>query len=209
MEFSATNRRLADDALYLARSLGWRATLRESRATIAGRDCGPRYRVTFTPSAHDAYRPFRLGRKTSRVRDDLKSRGGERHAVSIRCITPVPSRPVRCIKVDRPDGLFLAGRDLMPTHNTLIMLVLALWHIYALESRTVIGTAQDLATAEKAWDEAVAMAQGEPELEELIDDVKLGHPRRFLVRPSEEKLTEYRVASVSYTHLTLPTNREV
>ncbi|WP_287004645.1 MULTISPECIES: LAGLIDADG family homing endonuclease [Gordonia] len=200
VEFSATNRRLADDALYLARSLGWRATLRESRATIAGRDCGPRYRVTFTPSAHDAYRPFRLGRKTSRVRDDLKSRGGERHAVSIRCITPVPSRPVRCIKVDRPDGLFLAGRDLMPTHNTLVMLVLALWHIYALESRTVIGTAQDLANAEKAWDEAVAMARAEPELEELIEDVKLGHPRRFLVRPSsedDELLTEYRVASAS------------
>lgn len=81
--------------------------------------------------------------------------------------------------------------------KTLVMLVLALWHIYALESRTVIGTAQDLATAEKAWDEAVEMAQAEPELEELIEDVKLGHPRRFLVRPSEEALAEYRVASAS------------
>lgn len=84
--------------------------------------------------------------------------------------------------------------------KTLVMLVLALWHIYALESRTVIGTAQDLANAEKAWEEAVEMAQGEPELEELIEDIKLGHPKRFLVRPSEDdetKIAEYRVASAT------------
>ena len=35
--------------------------------------------------------------------------------------------------------------------KTLLMIVLALWHVYALKSRTVIGTAQDLANAEKAW----------------------------------------------------------
>lgn len=84
--------------------------------------------------------------------------------------------------------------------KTLIMLVLALWHVYALESRTVIGTAQDLANAEKAWAEAVEMARAEPELEELIEDVKLGHPKQFLVRPNPEKarkLAEYRVAAAS------------
>ena len=32
--------------------------------------------------------------------------------------------------------------------KTLLMIVLALWHVYALKSRTVIGTAQDLANAE-------------------------------------------------------------
>lgn len=84
--------------------------------------------------------------------------------------------------------------------KTLVMLVLALWHIYALESRTVIGTAQDLANAEKAWEEAVEMAQSEPELDELIDRIALGHPKRFVVRPSEideTVLAEYRVASAT------------
>ena len=38
--------------------------------------------------------------------------------------------------------------------KTMIMLILALWHIYALDSPTVIATAQDLANAEKAWGEA-------------------------------------------------------
>lgn len=84
--------------------------------------------------------------------------------------------------------------------KTLLMIVLALWHVYALKSRTVIGTAQDLANAEKAWAEAVEMARLEPELEELIDDVKLGHPKRFIVRPdpeAEKLVTEYRVAAAS------------
>ena len=81
--------------------------------------------------------------------------------------------------------------------KTLVMLVLALWHVFALESRTVIGTAQDLANAEKAWGEAVEMAQGEPELEELIEKITLGHPKSMMARPSEDRLAEYRVASAS------------
>ncbi|MCF8605143.1 terminase [Gordonia sp. HY442] len=81
--------------------------------------------------------------------------------------------------------------------KTLIMLVLALWHLYALQSRTVIGTAQDLSNAEKAWAEAVEMAEGEPELAELIEKVTLGHPKSLLVAPSEDRLAEYRVATAS------------
>ena len=30
----------------------------------------------------------------------------------------VPSVPVRCIEVDSPDGMFLAGRSFVPTHNS-------------------------------------------------------------------------------------------
>ena len=81
--------------------------------------------------------------------------------------------------------------------KTLIMLVLALWHLFALQSRTVIGTAQDLSNAEKAWAEAVEMAESEPELAELIEKVTLGHPKSLLVAPSEERLAEYRVATAS------------
>lgn len=81
--------------------------------------------------------------------------------------------------------------------KTLVMLILALWHLYALCSRTVIGTAQDLANAEKAWAEAVEMARGEPELAELIDKVNLGHPKSMRIRIDEDRVTEYRVASAS------------
>jgi hypothetical protein len=35
----------------------------------------------------------------------------------------VPTRPVRCIAVDSPDHLFLAGETYIATHNTSTMLV--------------------------------------------------------------------------------------
>ena len=77
--------------------------------------------------------------------------------------------------------------------KTMLMLVLALWHIYALDSPTVIGTAQDLANADKAWGEAVEWAQSDEELSELIEKVNLGHPK-FLKLVSG---CQYRVASAS------------
>lgn len=116
VEFTSTRRDLADGVLYLVRSLGWRATMRESAARLNGREVGSRWRVCFTPQRGEMV-PFRLPRKADRIQE-AKSRAGERHAVSIASIEPVESRPVRCIRVERADGLFLAGRDLVATHNS-------------------------------------------------------------------------------------------
>lgn len=77
--------------------------------------------------------------------------------------------------------------------KTMLMLVLALWHIYALDSATVIGTAQDLANAEKAWAEAVEWAQSDEELGELIEKVNLGHPKFMRLVTG----CQYRVAAAS------------
>lgn len=77
--------------------------------------------------------------------------------------------------------------------KTLLMLVLALWHIYALDSPTVIGTAQDLANAEKAWGEAVEWAQSDEELGELIEKISLGHPKVMRLVTG----CQYRVAAAS------------
>lgn len=189
VEFCAVNERLADAALYLARSLGYRATKREGRAMLNGVDHGPKYRVCFTPSDY----PFRLPRKNAHV----KPIAGDRHAVSIRSITKVANREVRCIKVDRSDGLFLAGRDLVVTHNSLILLVLALWHLFAVGSKQVIATAQDLSRSEAAWKEAVEWCEEDEELSELIENVDRGHPKRMEIAADDEipYKREYRVAS--------------
>ncbi|WP_211286602.1 terminase large subunit [Pseudonocardia autotrophica] len=122
-EFCSTNQRLAAAVLFLARSLGWRAVSKESAARIEGREVGRRWRVTFTPVADDPFNPFRLVRKSTRRKPSDGRRG--RATLSIESIVPVESRPVRCIKVGSPDGLFLAGRDLVPTHNTTLILALA------------------------------------------------------------------------------------
>lgn len=115
-EFCSTEKRLAEAVLYLARSLGWRATIKESDAKLYGRVVSRRWRVCFMPKAYDEFTPFRLPRKVARIATTPDTHG--RHTVSICGIEPVESRPVRCITVDANDSLYLAGRDLIVTHNT-------------------------------------------------------------------------------------------
>jgi replicative DNA helicase len=57
-------------------------------------------------------------------------------ARSITSIDEVPSVPVRCISVDSPSHLFLAGRSMIPTHNTSFALG-AITHA-AVHSRTPV-----------------------------------------------------------------------
>jgi replicative DNA helicase len=115
-EFCSTSRCLADDALELARGLGIKAQFSTGRAMLNGRDCGPRYRVRFKTD-----RPvFRLPRKAARL-----PRLGPRPACRsrfVREVRPIESVPVRCIRVDSPGHLFLAGRGCVPTHNTSFVL---------------------------------------------------------------------------------------
>ena len=46
---------------------------------------------------------------------ELRQRSGVRRIVSIR---PVSSVPVRCVQVDNPEHLYLAGEAMVPTHNS-------------------------------------------------------------------------------------------
>ena len=115
VRYCSTNKEMAEQVLYLARSLGWRATLREGESKYGGKVFGAAYYVSWTHDANEPS-PFRLQRKRDRI-NTRPSRAGERTTVSIRSITPVTSRPTRCIMVDSPDSLWLAGRDLVPTAN--------------------------------------------------------------------------------------------
>ncbi len=110
-EFTSINERLARDVVELMRSLGLKPRMSVGRATLGGVDKGPKYRVYVTTD-----RPiFRLERKRVRqvggYRPDLRNR-------YIVAVEPVESVPVRCIQVDSPSALYLAGRDYIVTHNT-------------------------------------------------------------------------------------------
>ena len=96
-------------------------------------------------------------------------------------------------ETDAPRFRFIVTTVARQSGKTMLMLVLALWHLYALDSPTVIGTAQDLANAEKAWGEAVEWAQSIEELEELIEKVSLGHPKVMRLLSG----CQYRVAAAS------------
>jgi hypothetical protein len=116
VEFSSTVRQLAVDVQALARSLGWKASLREGRTWLNGRECATRWRVTW--QATQDRPPFGLARKTARLtrRDEWRGRFVSRRR--LRAIEPVGERDAVCIEVDHPSHLFLAGRSLTPTHNT-------------------------------------------------------------------------------------------
>ncbi|MDP7706811.1 terminase TerL endonuclease subunit [Mycobacterium sp. TY815] len=124
VEFTSTRRELADAALFLARSLGWKATIREGRAAFEGRDCGPKWRVTWT--AYRERSPFALARKTDRlaIAPERATRAVTNAIVAVR---PTDSVRTRCIQVADASKQFLIGEGLVPTHNTTTA---AGWGIY-------------------------------------------------------------------------------
>lgn len=158
--FTTTRRSLGDAGVYLARSLGWRASLREGRALLNGRDCGPKFTVTFTPKTSDPFAPFRMERKLSRVGNADGGKG--RFAISIKSIEPVDSVAVRCIKVDSPDGLFLAGRDLVPTHNTGLFKQAALGWLFVTEEHRIAWSAHEFDTARESFTDLVEIIESTP-----------------------------------------------
>lgn len=112
LAITMSNEPLMADVAALIRSLGYRATLREFRARLGGRDAGPMWRAQFAPNGTS---PFRLSRKTERIRALRTSRSAYNAVVAVE---RVPTRPTRCITVAHESGCYLAGRGLVPTHNT-------------------------------------------------------------------------------------------
>lgn len=114
VEFSTIRRELADQVYELVVSLGERCTLSEGDATLNGRVVSKKYRITWRPSL---FNPFSLPRKARHVAppgaQGLRLR--HRMIVSVEPIAPVP---MACITVDSPNAMYLAGRSMIPTHNT-------------------------------------------------------------------------------------------
>lgn len=111
-EFTSVNERLAKQVFDLTLGLGLRATMLVGRATIAGRDISAKYRVRFVAD----WPVFSLERKVDRQRlfEPLRLPPSR---VIVAC-EPVASVPVRCLQVDSPSRLFLAGAHYIPTHNS-------------------------------------------------------------------------------------------
>jgi deoxycytidine triphosphate deaminase len=112
-DLTTVRRNLADDYRELVASLGHRVVVAEKRAMLYGRDCGPKYEVTFTPHAP----VFRLPRKLARQRL-TERRPWHRGCRSVRRVTPVAPVPVRCIEVGSRRGAFLITRSFLTTHNS-------------------------------------------------------------------------------------------
>lgn len=111
VEITSVRKVLADNIAELVRSLGYRVRVTTGTATINGRVIGPKWRLSWLLREPTA----RLTRKRGFADRPTKRQTRVR---MIEAITPVESVPVRCVEVSAPDGLFLAGREMVVTHNT-------------------------------------------------------------------------------------------
>ncbi len=123
VELCLANRELLTQARELACSLGHKpGPIRGKRIRLPDGRTATAWRVTWTPLDP----VFRMPRKAA-VFEARRSRRafGRMTRRTIVSITPVESVPVRCIAVDSPNHLYLAGESMIPTHNTSIALGMA------------------------------------------------------------------------------------
>lgn len=118
-EFDNTSYRLIEGVYELVCSLGMKASITEGIAKLDGRIIGPKWRVKFIASEP----VFRLPRKLARLQASPRRTTRFRYIVDAIEIDPVP---MRCISVDSPSRLYLAGRSFIPTHNSQLLIGLAL-----------------------------------------------------------------------------------
>lgn len=119
VRFSSVSRALADAVVYLARSLGGTAIVRE-RQTFVGKRADnrpgqPSYIVTLRHPRAEIL--FRLERKRRRLPVNYQYRDLR---LQIRSVEPDGREPCQCIKLDVEDGLYLTD-DFVVTHNTALL----------------------------------------------------------------------------------------
>jgi len=116
--------KLAADFGELLSSLGIKFGRGLKHVVRDDRTFGPYHRFHFT--VHDHVPAFRLPRKQGRLRPMPKTRPLSQSR-QIVAVEPTASVPVRCIQVDSPSQLYLAGRRMVPTHNTVLCQTAVLW----------------------------------------------------------------------------------
>jgi replicative DNA helicase len=121
VQFTTTSPALAEGVFELLVSLGYRVGV--ARKQVRGRTAASStaYNLNFTTDDD----VFRLSRKAilhKERRTKTFNRRGSRFITAVRAVAPVP---VRCIEVEAADHLYLAGRSMIPTHNSTLGLDIA------------------------------------------------------------------------------------
>ena len=125
-EFTQKNELLVDQLIELCASLGIKATKRSKEARCNGKLAGTVYQAQFfTDKSHSC---FNLKRKHDRLKDQLAPRMSCKSIVSIE---PIPNEPSKCIAIDHPSHLYLAGRGYTATHNTSLAAAIEIYMLIA------------------------------------------------------------------------------
>ncbi len=144
--FYNTNLKLAIQVKELIESLGYKTSYTTFIPTLNGIDCSECAEITFTPREYVCELSFKKNRII--VNDiDCPDSNKRNQWHYIKDVRPIESVPVRCITVDSPDSLFLAGKTLIPTHNTTIFTIYLLWTALFFNDNKILLVANKEATA--------------------------------------------------------------
>ena len=136
-EFTNTNMNLVDSCAELVRSLGCGAS-KSLRHRANGID---HMQDSFCVKFTSRFIPFRLSRKRDRIKP---IRARENHYIVD--VTKIDNGATRCIEVDAPSHLFLAGKSMIPTHNSILRSAYRPWYYKMnIEETEAIGVERDLA----------------------------------------------------------------
>ncbi|MAF24390.1 hypothetical protein CL634_02210, partial [bacterium] len=114
VSLTATRKEHAEAVAFLARSLGQKPTLKKYKRTEGCPGKTHDYSVSWTSTIN----PFRLPRKVATWEGNKISK---LQNVSMRTIVSceeIDPSPMRCITVDSSNAMYLCGKSLIPTHNT-------------------------------------------------------------------------------------------
>ncbi len=181
--FANKNKRIIDSFRIILHSLGIKNSLLEQRVFLDGKDHGLHYKVSFY--AKDI---SKLPRKNDRAVGHTKTIG---RYISIKKLNL--KSETRCIKVNREDGLFLAGEGMIPTHNTkseFSSYLLPAWFLGKYPHKKVIQTAH---TAELAvgFGRKVRNLVGSQQYQSIFSGVSLSSDSKAAGRWNTNKQGEY------------------
>ncbi|HNM96720.1 MAG TPA: replicative DNA helicase, partial [Marmoricola sp.] len=114
IQLALTSERLAMDAWELILSLGYKCTHRTKAVNGRNVESSVAHLLTFS-TVEDVFWLRRKADLHTELRPKSTARIGRRYVVDVR---PIESVPVRCVEVDNSDHLYLAGRTMIPTHNS-------------------------------------------------------------------------------------------
>jgi len=178
LSYTSVNEQLAVGVAELLSTLGIKYGIRQNVMTCNGRLVpGTAYDIQFM-AFRDELPVFRLTRKLDRMRRRAECSVSPRSkTIQISEVRQVEPRPVKCIQVESESSMFLCGRTMIPTHNSALASIVALYGL-ALDKEPgaeVYAAATTRDQAKVVWDVSRRMAQRTPRFCEVYGVSPLAH----------------------------------
>ena len=159
-EFTQKNKSVVDGFIELLSSLGIKCLVRTKIPKINGKECAMVYSVAFFTDKQ--FPCFKLRRKFERLKPLLNKRMENKSIINIELTESVP---VKCIGIDHPAQLYLAGERFTATHNTPLASAIALseWVCGEMGTKILYGS-NDYDQADLLYMATDAMREASPRL---------------------------------------------